>query len=147
MNLYSYKGSEPKKLPQRLRLESGLTVTSLDELSEEVLFDLGFIGPIIKPIIDEETQEIFWNGSEYIIEDLSQEQILSKKIRTSTIYYSEFWDRLSLGNFYKKLRLVSSQSLQANTLCTELIAIFSEAKNGVVNKHKIQNYINIILCI
>lgn len=70
MDLYSYKGKEPEPLPKRIRLDNGVTKTSLGELTSQELLDLGFVGPITKPEIDPNLSKIStreWTGSEYQI--------------------------------------------------------------------------------
>lgn len=65
MSLYSYKGQEPDVLPKRIRLDNGDTRTSLGELSQSQLEEFGFVGPIEKPIFNQISQRLEWNGSEY----------------------------------------------------------------------------------
>ena len=84
MDLYSYKGQEPKELPFRLNLESGGTLTSLNQLDPDFLESLGFAGPILTPSVDENTQKLEWNGSEYVVVDLTEDEIsLLKKTKQS----------------------------------------------------------------
>lgn len=153
MLLYSYRGKEPSTLPFRIILEDGNTRTSLAELSADELESLGFSGPITKPEFDENTQRIEWADGEYHIIQLSdieiknrisqkENEILMQKIKN--VDYNLFWTSLINSNFYKKLRAAASQSLPANTLCTELIALFNDAKAGRPNEFAIQQYMNIL---
>jgi hypothetical protein len=153
MSLYSYKGQEPTTLPLRIRLDDGSTRTSLNELSVEELKDFGFFGPISKPEYDEDTQKIEWDGSVYKIITLTDEEIVQRVAdkesdtytqKLKNIDYNLFWQKLVNSSIYKKLRGASLQSLTANTLCTELISIFGDAKAGKVNVEMIQRYINIL---
>lgn len=67
MSLYSYKGKEPNKLPEKIDIfphesESGLkeTRTSLHELSESDLENLGFI-KVNVPAYDDQNFQLIWN--------------------------------------------------------------------------------------
>lgn len=147
--LYSYKNQEPSDLPFRIRLDDGSTRTSLNKLSDNELKSLGFIGPITKPEFDDTIQKIVWNGNEYEIIELNEKEIEEKKSEDrikniQNINYNFFWQKLIESNFYRKLRSAASQSLGANTLCTELMIIFSEAKTKKANIGMIQEYINIL---
>lgn len=147
--LYSYKNQEPSDLPFRIRLDDGSTRTSLNKLSDDELKSLGFIGPITKPEFDDTTQKIIWNGSEYEIIELNDKEIEEKKSEDrikniQNINYTHFWQKLIESGVYRKLRSAASQSLVANTLCTELMIIFTEAKTKKANIGTIQEYINIL---
>lgn len=153
MELYSYKGKKPTKLPFRIRLDNGSTRTSLSELNVEELESLGFVGPITKPEFNEDTQRIEWTGSLYEIIELTEEEIAQKIAdkeaeeylqKLENIDYNRFWELLITSGIYKKLRASASQSLTANTLCTELIALFGDAKAGKANIRLIQKYMNIL---
>lgn len=149
MILYSFRGQEPTELPSRIRLDDGSTRTSLGELSLSELENIGFIGPITKPTIDSNVEKLEWNGSEYERVNLTEAEIEQRKSeertkKLETIDYVLFWKRLVYSNFYKKLRTFASQSLIANTICTELIALLGDAKSGKSNIVMIQNYINIL---
>lgn len=156
MLLYSYKGQQPSPLPFRVRLDSGETRTSLEYLSVSELNSLGFIGPIEKPLFDEKTQRIHWNGSEYEIEQIPEDEILEileiqrqeeYENQLKLVNYFRFWDLFLKSEIYKKLRISSTQSLATNSFYTELIVLFSEAKFGQVDINKIQESINILFFI
>lgn len=149
MELYSYKNQEPTPLPFSVILDDGSLRTSLSELSLEELENIGFVGPIIEPEYDEDTQKIEWNGVEYEILLLSTNEILQREREErerliKNINYNAFWNRLILSKIYNRLRISSLQSLEANTLCTELISLFSDAKSGNPDTTTIQKYINIL---
>ena len=153
MNLYSYKNQEPSLLPFRVILDSGETRTSLSELSSEELNELGFNGPITVPTFNEETQKLSWNETEYLVVDYTQEELdliadmkesIAVNEKRQNLNYVLFWNELIKTNFYKKIRVLATQSLSANTICTEIISIFSDAKSGNPNKEEIQKYISII---
>lgn len=142
MNLYSYKGNDPSALPDRIRLEDGSTRTSLNEMSIEEIRSLGFLGPIEIPTFDEKTEKLVWNGSNYEIVNLTVDEVKQKKL--SDIDYVGFWNTLLVSNVYKKLRYLSTQSLSANVICTEIISVFSESKSGIVVEDLIQFYLNVL---
>jgi hypothetical protein len=147
MALYSYKNQEPIELPFRFILDDGSVRTSLNELSSQDLESLGFIGPISKPEFDEDTQKLNWDGSEFEVISLSEEEIIQKQKYDNSlkhISYDLFWEKLTNSKFYNKLRVAAAQSLSVNTLLTELITYFNDAKAGKANVGLIQNYINIL---
>lgn len=153
MSIYSYKGKEPTTLPFRIRLDDGSTRTSLNELNVEELETFGYVGPIVKPKFDENTQKLEWNENAYVITEISEEELAQRVIeeeaeerrkKLENIDYNRFWENLTRSGVYKKLRAAASQSLVANTLCTELIALFGDAKAGKPNVGIIQQYMNIL---
>jgi hypothetical protein len=147
--LYSYKGEEPSLLPIRIRLDNGLVRTSLNELSSKELKFLGFVGPIIKPNFDKNTQKIEWNGGEYQVIELTKNEIVERELekhrqKLENVNHNRFWQLLITSSVYKKLRTATLHSLTVNTLYTELIALFGDAKIGNPNSGMIQKYINIL---
>jgi hypothetical protein len=156
MNLYSYKNQEPSPLPFRVILDSGETRTSLSELSSEELNELGFDGPITVPTFNEETQKLSWNGTEYLVVDYTQEELdliagmkesIAVNEKRQNLNYVLFWNELIKTNLYKRIRISASQSLSANTICTEIISIFCDAKSGNPNEGEIQKYISILFLV
>ncbi len=73
--LYSYKNQEPAPLPSRIRIDDGSTLTSLENLSREELISYGFTGPYNRPNIDKLTQKFEWNGHDYEVINLTEEEI------------------------------------------------------------------------
>lgn len=149
MSLYSYKGQEPSPLPLRIRLDSGETRSSLNELSQQELEDLGFSGPFTKPDYDANTQKVDWIDGRYELVLLTEEEkneILQKNKfkEIEKVDYISFWNQLTNSFLYRKLFKSSSESLLANTICTEFIGSIVDAKNGSASPPTIQNYINII---
>lgn len=147
--LYSYKGQEPTSLPFRVRLDDGSTRTSLNELSPEELEVLGFVGPIVKPEFNGDTQRIEWVDGEYQVVQLTDDELNENKLKKlqekkDNINYFQFWNSLVRTEVYKKLRILSSQSLEANTICTELISLFNDAKIGQADQSSIQTCLNIL---
>ena len=153
MSQYSYKNKEPTPLPFRIRLDDGSTRTSLDELSLEELNSIGFNGPITKPEFEEETQRLDWNGTSYDIVDLTEQEIQDnlereekKQIeeKLKNINYGVFLKLLTNTEVYKKLRNFSTQSSEANTICTELLSLLSSTNP---DRETIQIYINILFLV
>jgi hypothetical protein len=149
MSLYSYNLGEPKPLPFRYKLDDGTFLFPLNSLSKDELEELGFIGPIEVPDIDENMQKLEWIDGKYEIIELTELEIMEKnaekiRIRFANINYTLFWEKLSMSKLYKKLRNLSANSIQANALCTEIIVSLSEAKLGSPNTSQIQNYINLM---
>jgi hypothetical protein len=152
MALYSYKGSEPAKLPFRVRLDDGNTRTSLSKLTAEELTDLGFVEAPAAPTYDEKTQKITWNGSAYEIVSLSEDELIAIKNaedaqKRMAMDYGYFWSNFCTGKVYKKLRYAATQTLATNIFCTELISLFNDAKIQIERSGDIQNYINILFFI
>jgi hypothetical protein len=146
---YSYRGQEPKKLPLRFRLDNGEVRTSLNELDSSQLEELGFTGPFERPHYDIKTQKVEWIDGQYVILDLTEEELEKLKqdqinLKLKHVNYNVFWNKLTNSSIYKKLRAASLQSLSANTLCTELISLFGDAKSGNPNIETIQYYMNIL---
>ena len=111
--LYSYKNQEPAPLPSRIRLDDGFTLTSLENLSGEELSSYGFVGPYTKPVIDELTQKFEWNGYDYEVINLTEEEIENKKVQLSRneterkingIDYAYFWTQFLKTKFNYRLR-------------------------------------------
>ena len=63
---------------------------------------------------------------------------LSEYEKQRRIQYQRFWDDLITTSAYTKIKTAAGQSLLANTLATEFIALMSDAKNGHANITKIQ---------
>lgn len=149
--LYSYQAQEPKLLPNRIRLPDRSTRTSLNELSPSELLSLGFTGPYTKPSYDSSIEKVIWSSKDlqYQIIPLTQSEldaIAAQELqnRINNINYLNFWNDLIQTSVYNKLRLTAAQDLSANTFCTELIALFSDAKNGNPNTQVIQHYLNVL---
>jgi hypothetical protein len=75
---------------------------------------------------------------EFIVEEKSLEQKISQ------IDYNKFWDFFNETSAYNRIREQSMTSLPVNTVATELIALFSDAKSGKVKIEKIQNCLDFI---
>ena len=148
---YSYQAQEPQSLPNRVRLSDGSTRTSLNELSSSDLLLLGFTGPYTQPSYNSSTEKVIWSSDDlqYQIVPLTQEELdaltaQELQNRINSISYLGFWNAFIQSPIYNKLRLAAAQDLSANTFCTELIALFSDAKNRNPNTQVIQHYLNIL---
>lgn len=150
--MYSYQSNRPKTLPGKIRLSDRSTRTSLFNLSDGELLELGFIGPYTEPNYDGETQKLTWNSQnlEYEIVELTQqelEDIADKNYKqiADSIIYTDFWDSIIVTQVYQKIRLQASQSLPTTTALTELIAAITDAKYGNYNIDAIQASINLVI--
>ena len=127
MRLYSYKGQEPRLLPNRIRLENGNTVTKLNKVSDEELISYGFSGPFEVPPFNLRTQEISWNGKEYKVTDIPTE-ILEQRNSEETEKIKKSIDNLHFYNiikntlFFKRIRKESGIDLKVAVLYSEIIS-------------------------
>lgn len=128
-------GALPQIIPDYWRPAPGEEVrTDLPELSDAELNALGWKGPIADVTFDFYTQYKVWNTEtrEWDILDLDQGQ------KEQRVNYQKFWDDLINTSAYATIKATASQSLLANTLATEFIALLNDAKNGHANVTKIQ---------
>ena len=123
----------PQNLPDYWKFEDGTIRRDLPELSDEELHALGWHGPIEMPKNHFE-YSYEWN-SETISFDATELDEFEKRRRVN---YQMFWDLLLDTNAYSKIKLESSQSLAANTLATEFLALIGDAKRGEAKVEKIQ---------
>lgn len=127
-------GNHPQIIPDYWReTPDSKPRTDLPDLSDAELNDLGWKGPIERNF-DRYTQDATWNREtrEWDISEISE---FDKQKRVN---YQRFWDILIDTSAYLKIKSSASQSLLANTLATEFIALLSDAKNGNANVTKIQ---------
>ena len=129
-------GNDPQTIPDLWRPAPGEEVrTDLPDLTDAELNAIGWKGPIVEPTdIDYFTHSYKWNKEtrEYDATEVSEYE------KQRRIQYQRFWDRLIITSAYTKIKTAASQSLLANTLATEFIALMSDAKNGHANITKIQ---------
>lgn len=80
-SVYSYRGSIPTSLPHRIVLSDGRTRTDSSTFTEEELVDAGWILAPKKPIGEldgvGEYQDVIWTGSAWVIQDYSDDKMLS----------------------------------------------------------------------
>lgn len=127
----------PQELPDYWRFEDGIIRTDLPELTDEQLAELGWTGPIAMPPLEGTshfTHSYEWN-SETLSFDATELDEFEKRRRVN---YQQFWDSLIDTSAYLTIKAVASQSLEANTIATEFIALFGDAKNNHANVEKIQ---------
>ena len=138
-------GNDPQMIPDYWRPAPGEEVrTDLPDLTDAELNALDWKGPIQMPPFAGTsyfTHDHQWNKEtrEYDILELDQNQ------KEKKVNYQQFWDLLLDTNAYTKIKSVSSQSLEANTLATEFIALMSDAKRGQANVEKIQQILTQII--
>lgn len=149
MLLYSYRGKEPKPLPKRFFFKDNSTKTSLHELPEKDLEELGFRGPFEKPIVDVKLQKVEWDGEKYIIIDLSDEEknrIELEEINEviKNINYADFLNCFKNTRFYIKFRYQSSKSLENSIIYFDFITMLNDTKYKYFDSLRIQKYLNII---
>ena len=145
--LYSYKNREPAPLPERIRLEDGLTVRP--PLSAEVLGELGYAGPIAVPSFDAETQVRVWDTNDmvYRVQQLAPQELEARALKKQVASANprQFYNGLISGAAYQEIRSQATESLALTVACTEFIAAMSDAKAGEPNFPAIQACINNIL--
>jgi len=133
--MYSYKNQYPiESLPHRIRQDNGDTVTDLKSLDNEVLLELGFIQVDNPPDFSENTHKLEWSGTDWQVQDLTEQEVLAIKDQLSQIarttrdelidlsywrvqrYHSEVRlgltpteDIVKLDNFFQSLRDVTKQ--------------------------------------
>lgn len=139
-------GNDPQMLPDYWRgdLHNGIIRTDLPDLTDEELNALGWKGPIQMPPFTGTsyfTHDYQWNKEtrEYDVTELSEYD------KQKRVQYQQFWDKLLNTNAYTTIKTASTQSLQANTLATEFIALMSDAKRGQANIAKIQQVLTEIV--
>lgn len=131
-------GNDPQTIPDLWRPAPGEEIrTDLPDLTNEELNALDWKGPIQMPPFagtSHFTHDYQWNNEtrEY---DTTEAPEYEKQRR---VRYQQFWDALITTGAYTKIKAAASQSLLANTLATEFIALMSDAKNGHPNITKIQ---------
>lgn len=150
---YSYKTFYPKEIVGTYVSVYGEVFNDLELLSDSELEELGFY-PIELPegLYKIENNEgkypppEYWTHSytwyrpnmEFIVEERSLQDI------REIINYEQFWEDFSETNAYDRIREASMNSLPVNTVATELISLFMEARSGNIKVNKIQNCLDII---
>jgi hypothetical protein len=138
-------GNDPQTIPDLWRPAPGEEIiTDLPDLTDAELNALGWKGPIQMPPFAGTsyfTHDYQWNKEtrEYDVTELSEYD------KQKRVQYQQFWDKLLNTNAYTKIKTAASQSLLANTLATEFIALMSDAKRGQANIVKIQEVLTEIV--
>ena len=131
-------GNDPQTIPDLWRPSPGEEIrTDLPDLTDAELNALGWKGPIQMPPFAGTsyfTHDHQWNKEtrEYDATEVTEYE------KQKRVQYQQFWDKLLNTGAYTTIKTASTQSLQANTLATEFIALMSDAKRGQANVEKIQ---------
>jgi hypothetical protein len=88
MTLYSHQGREPKPLPFRITLSDGRTRTDTSSFTVEEIADAGYVEVEEKPIVYY-PQYVIWNGSAWVVQEYSLEQLKLAKKQELTAYRYE----------------------------------------------------------
>jgi hypothetical protein len=86
--LYSYKNKYPKSLPHRIRLSNGTTKTDSSTFTAEEIADAGYVAVEPKPIV-QYPEYVTWNGTDWIVNQLSFEEVKSKLMKDLASYRYE----------------------------------------------------------
>jgi hypothetical protein len=151
---YSYKTFYPEEIYGSYVTPYNEVFNNLEELTDADLEELGFY-PIelpeglykIKNWEGKYPPEEYWTYSytwyrptmEFIVEEKSLEQKISQ------INYNQFWNDFSETIAYDRIREQSMISLPVNTVVTELISLFSDAKNDNIKVDRIQRCLTFLL--
>jgi hypothetical protein len=140
-------GNDPQTIPDLWRPSPGEEIrTDLPDLTDAELNAIDWKGPIAMPPASNPgtsyfTHSYLWN-TETRVYDATELDEFEKKRR---VQYQKFWDLLLDTGAYTTIKTASTQSLQANTLATEFIALMSDAKGGKANIEKIQQILTEIV--
>jgi hypothetical protein len=150
---YSYKTFYPEEISGSYTTVYGEVFNNLEELTDPELEELGFVlvelPEGLYKIKNQEGKypsEEHWKYSytwyrptmEFIVDEKSLEQKISQ------IDYNGFWNDFSETSAYDKIREESMTSLSVNTVATELIALFSDAKSNNIKVNRIQSCLDFI---
>lgn len=69
--LYSLKGAYPAELPNRIRLSDGSTRTDVDNFTEKMIADAGYV-TVSNPPSVAITQTCTWDGSDWVVEQVPE---------------------------------------------------------------------------
>jgi len=136
MKIYSYRGEYPEPLPERVFLDSGYSLTSLHEFSDDELVELGFSRPVEKPSFDEKTEKLYWDG-----ESFSVIKIEDKSCNLSC--FSESFQKSSLNS--KLLNLVETDTSVVKPYI-KFITYLSKTTNSSYSLSELKNHIDALLC-
>jgi len=150
---YSYKTFYPEEISGAYVSVYNEVFQNLENLTEQELEELGFQQIIlpeglykIKNWEGKYPPEEYWNysytWSRDLVDFIVEEKPLEEK--RFMIDYTRFWNDLSETSAYDRIREQSMTSLPVNTVATELIALFSDAKIGNIKVNRIQNCLDFI---
>ena len=141
-------GNDPQTLPDLWResLPDGPIRTDLPDLTNTELNALGWKGPIVMPPTSNPGTSYFTHSYQWNTETREYDATeLDEYEKRRRVQYQQFWDLLLNTGAYTTIKTASTQSLQANTLATEFIALMSDAKRGQANIEKIQQILTEIV--
>lgn len=139
--LYSYKGQEPRELPERIFLtpdqtESGLreTRTSLCECCVEELQSYGFTGPYEMPIYDQYVEKVIWDGTAYHViplndEELEEVRVNQRNLKRQILNYEFFANEIKNTIFYEKVVEESKTKLFLNKILSDFNSLLENIEN------------------
>ena len=150
---YSYKTFHPEEISGSYVTVFGESFINLENLSDAELEELGFV-PVELPegLYKIKNQEGKYPPEEYWTHSYTWDRTIPGFIvgendlesMRSRINYNIFWNELSETSAYDKIREESMTSLPVNTVATELIALFSDAKSNNIKVNRIQNCLDFI---
>ena len=137
---YSYKTFEPVELSDTYVSPHHELFTGLNSKSDEELEELGFVLTEIPEIVykirnweGKYPPEEFWTKSYcWYRDDPPRYEVSENTIESIRrgISYTTFWDDFCKTTAYDKIRELSMTSLPVNTIATELIYLFYDAKTN-----------------
>jgi hypothetical protein len=138
MALYSYLNGYPQPLPFRIEVD-GLPRTDPSSFTAEEIYRAGYRGPIEFPGCDGATERLLWNGDEFEIIPLTQEELdaAAEQARRGRVNYEQLWQVLKATSVYQTLRAAAASDLPANMICTELLVTLSDARAGKADEEAI----------
>lgn len=83
--LYSYNNQYPARLPHRLKLPDGTTRTDRTTFTESDIAAAGYVAVDPKPIVYY-PEYVIWNGSAWVVQEYSLEQLKLAKKQELTAY-------------------------------------------------------------
>lgn len=95
--LYSFKGEEPRPLPEKIRLSDGTTRTDNSSFTEEEILDAGYTGPYTRPEISDRDGMIGWDSEnlEYVVTMFEDHMYLTElKRQRYSILLDTDWTQL-----------------------------------------------------
>jgi hypothetical protein len=140
-------GNDPQMIPDYWRATPSTEPrTDLPELSDAQLNALGWKGPIEFPEYDVLTHERVWNRETRSFDVIERSFPLDPTPSVvGPVDYKTFWNELMTSGAYGTLKAAASTDLIINTLCTEFIALFVDAKFGEPNVPAIQTSLTQII--
>ena len=145
--LYSFQNREPAPLPERIRLEDGMTVRP--PLSAEVLGELGYVGPIAVPSFDTETQVRVWDTNDmvYRVQELAPQELEDRALaaQKAAANYRLLYDALTGSAVYQEIVSQAAQNLPLTVACTQFLSAMVDAKLGQPNLIALQHCIDSVV--